>query len=110
MDRALNSIAQMLRLAESEDRPFPPTLLFEEGWMLRLVLQWFAESNTTGHDLSFAPDARWYSETRLASAFLPRFRGDKLAEGYTHADGVIGQFRIGENTQAELTLKSALSD
>ncbi len=74
--------------------------------MLRLVLLWFAESNTTGHDLSSAPDARWYSEARLASTFLPRYRGDKLAEGYTHADGVIGHFRIGENGQGELTLKS----
>ena len=74
--------------------------------MLRLVLQWFSESNTTGHDLSFAPDARWYSEARLASAFLPRYRGDKLAEGYTHADGVIGHFRIGETGQADLTLNS----
>ncbi len=106
MDRALDSIVRLLRRAESEDRPFPPTLLFEEGWMLRLVLQWFAESNTTGHDLSFAPGARWYSEARLASAFLPRHRGDKLAEGYTHADGVIGHFQIRENTQAELTLKT----
>ncbi len=106
MDRALDSIGRLLRGAEGEDRPFPPTLLFEEGWMLRLVLQWFSESDTTGHDLSFAPGARWFSEARLASAFLPRYRGDKLAEGYTHADGVIGHFQIGENTQAELTLKS----
>ena len=74
--------------------------------MLRLVLQWFAESNTAGHDLSFTSNARWFSEARLASAFLPRYRGDKLAEGYTHADGVIGQFRIGETGQAELTLET----
>ena len=72
--------------------------------MLRLVLQWFAISNTTGHDLTFAPEARWFSEARLASAFLPRYRGDKLAEGYTHADGVIGHFLIGETGQTELTL------
>lgn len=105
MDRALDYITELLRRAGSDDRPFPATLLFEEGWMLRLVLQWFAESNTTGHELSFAPDARWFSEARLASAFLPRHRGDKLAEGYTHADGVIGHFRIGETGQADLTLK-----
>ena len=106
MDKALDCIAELLRRAESDDRPFPPTLLFEEGWMLRLVLQWFAKSNTTGHDLSFAPDARWYSEARLASAFLPQYRGDKLAEGYTHADGVIGHFQIGKTGQAELTLET----
>jgi hypothetical protein len=106
MDKALDSIARLLCRAQCEDRSFPPTLLFEEGWMLRLVLQWFAESDTTDHDLSFAPDARWFSEARLASAFLPRYRGDKHAEGYTHADGVIGHFQIGETGQAELTLES----
>ncbi len=41
MDKALDCISELLRLAESDDRPFPRTLLFEEGWMLRLVLQWF---------------------------------------------------------------------
>ncbi len=74
--------------------------------MLRLVLQWFAESHTTDHELSFAPNSRWFSEARLASAFLPRYRGDKQAEGYTHADGVIGHFEIGEAGQADLVLRS----
>lgn len=105
MDKALESIGALLRRAGTDSRPFPPTLLFEEGWMLRLVLQWFAESGTDGHDLSFASSARWFSEARLASAFLPRSRNDKLAEGYTHADGAIGHFRIGETTQAELKLE-----
>lgn len=101
----MDSIAALLRRAGTDNRPFPPTLLFEEGWMLRLVLQWFAESRTNGHDLSFAPDARWYSEARLASAFPPKRRGDKLGEGYTHADGAIGHFRVGEKGQADLKLE-----
>lgn len=74
--------------------------------MLRLVLQWFAEADTQTHPFSFAPGARWYSEARLASAFLARHRGDVHAEGYTHADGAIGHFEIGSAGQAELTLKS----
>jgi hypothetical protein len=53
-----------------------------------------------------SPGARWFSEARLASAFLPRYRGDTLAEGYTHADGVVGHFRIGETGQAELKLEN----
>jgi len=73
--------------------------------MLRLVFQWFAESGARNHELSFAPGAHWFSEARLASAFLPRNRGDKFAEGYTHADGVIGHLRIGEATRAELKLE-----
>lgn len=74
--------------------------------MLRLVLQWFDESKVLGHDLSFAPGSRWFSEARLASAFLPRYRGDKIAEGYTHADGVVGHFQIGKTGRAELSLET----
>jgi hypothetical protein len=106
MEKALNCISELLRLAENETPPFPPTLVFEEGWMLRLVLQWFAKSRTTGHELSFAPDARWFSEARLASPFAPRSRPDKLAEGYTHADGVIGHFQIGNKGQSDLTIQT----
>jgi hypothetical protein len=106
MKRVLNSIQQLLTLAEKEDRNFPPTLLFEEGWMLRLVLRWFAESTIAGHDLSFAPNARWFSEARLASAFLPRRRGDEYAEGHTHADGVVGHFQVGRTGRSNIALDS----
>jgi hypothetical protein len=105
MNRMINSITEMLRRADGTATSFPPTLLFEEGWMLRLVLQWFAESRNHGHPLSFATDARWYSEALLASAFLARHRGDPLAEGLTHADGVVGHFSIGDAGQADLNLR-----
>lgn len=104
MENALQGIGDLLRQAAQEDPPFPPTLLFEEGWMLRLVLQWFSGSEVADHDLSFQPGARWFSEALLGSTFLSRYRGDKFAEGYTHADGVIGHFQIGKTNQAELSL------
>ena len=74
--------------------------------MLRLVLSWFNETQYQGHRLSFLPDATWFSESLLTSPFLSRYRGDKLAEGYTHADGAIGHFDIGSKGKAELKLKS----
>ena len=104
MDTALATVADLMRRAKTDDRCFPATLLFEEGWMLRLVVQWFGQVGQVDHDLSFAPGARWFSEARLASAFLPQMRGDKQAESHTHADAVIGHFKIGEGTQAELKL------
>lgn len=106
MQQILDRINALLRIADGENRNFPPTLLFEEGWMLRLVLQWFSNSRVAGHELSFHAGAGWFSEARLASTFLPRYRGDKLAEGYTHADGVIGHIRIGQIAQAELSLQA----
>ena len=77
MDTALNLIAHLVAQADADDPPFPRTLVFEEGWMLRLVVQWFSQSEVTDHELSFASGARWFSEGRLASVYLPRYRGDK---------------------------------
>ena len=87
----------------------PPTELYNEGWMLRLVLDWFASHSVESHVLSFSPGSRWFSEAQLPSAFLPRARPDDKAEGWTHADGVIGQFAIREGSRAEPLFSPAAS-
>ena len=94
----------MLGRSTSSDRVFPATLLFEEGWMLRLVLDWFAVHRTVDHPLAFDASARWFSEAILTPPFLPRYRGDPHGEGFTHADGAIGHFQIGSTGQANLSL------
>ena len=38
MEHALEKIGRLLEAAGTDYGRFPPTLLFEEGWMLRLVL------------------------------------------------------------------------
>lgn len=101
---ALESVQSMLRSASSGQPLFPPTLLYNEGWLLRLVLNWFARHDVQDHPLSFAVNAKWFSEALLPSAFLARYRGDKLAENWTHADGVVGHFLIGDEGKADLTL------
>lgn len=98
-------IADLLAKAAGADRVFPATDLYNEGWMLRLVLDWFSRYPDVDYDLNFGEGSRWYSEALLPSAFLPRMRGDKLAELWTHADGVIGHFSIGENGSGDLSLK-----
>lgn len=97
-------ISELLAKAAGADRVFPATDLYNEGWMLRLVLDWFSRNPDVDHDLRFGEGSRWYSEALLPSAFLPRKRGDKLAESWTHADGVIGHFSIGENGTGDLSL------
>ncbi len=47
---------------------------------------------------------RWYSEALLPSAFLRQSRRDSRAESWTHADGVIGHFNIGNGAKGNLTL------
>ncbi len=63
--------------------------------MLRLVLDWFAHQPPTGHPFDVLPGNGWRSEMLLPSAFLPRYRGDELAESFTNADAVIGATCLG---------------
>lgn len=94
----------MLESCVTESPLFPPTLLYNEGWLLRLVLDWFSTHRDVSHPLAFSENAQWFSEALLPSAFLARHRGDSLAESWTHADGVIGHFLIGDKNKAGLSL------
>ena len=73
--------------------------------MLRLILDWAQQHAPGSHPLAFLPDARWYSEALLWPQFLARRRGDKLAETWTHADGVVGHFNVGGMSKEGLTLR-----
>ena len=99
-------IADLLAAADKPDSALPPTDLYNEGWMLRLVLDWFSKNQPEKAAIKFADGARWYSEALLPSAFLTRERGDPLSESWTHADGVVGHFDIGANGAGDLTLKA----
>ena len=102
----IDRINDMLRLASSKGRLFPATVFYNEGWLLRLIVDWFSRNQCTGHPLNFNHDARWFSEALLPSQFFARHRGDNLAEGWTHADGVIGHVLIGEASLADTKIAS----
>lgn len=97
-------MSTMLEACSGSRPVFPPTDLYNEGWMLRLVLDWYSAHEVPGHPLTVPQGSRWYCEALLPSPFLPRHRGDKGAESWTHADGVIGQFNIGEGNKGGLSL------
>ena len=71
------------------------------------MLDWFAGHGGDRYPLSPKPGARWFSQAWLPSAFLSRYRGDRLAEARTHADGVLGHFHIGDPGTAALSLDSS---
>ena len=82
----LETIRALLEKLDSDKRNMPPTELYSEGWLLRVILHWFYKNQVSGHLLSFLPGADWYSEDLLDSKYLPAYRGDELAESYIHAD------------------------
>ena len=100
----LEGIHALIDAADSEPHRFPPTLLYNEGWMLRLVLGWFHDHEVSGHMLAFHSGATWFSEGLLPSPFRPRHRGDRRAEARTHADGILGHVSIGSAAKADAVL------
>ena len=108
-------LVAILKSCQSGDRDkhhFPPTEVFNEGWMLRLVLDALKTVDVPGHPLKFADGATWYSEARLSSPFLRKpktvrsdGKRDTIGEGYTNADGVIGHFAFDQDHKTKLLLK-----
>ena len=101
----LTRIAGMLGCCDGDETVMPPTQLFNEGWLLRLALDWFAAHPEVQHELAVPQGCRWYSEALLPSPFPPRQRGDGRGESHTHADGVVGDFDIGGTGDGELVLR-----
>jgi len=104
----LERIKTIYQTCDSDDPVVPPTMLFNEGWLLRLILDWFSNNRIQGHQLDFDSNFRWYSEALLRSPFLPRHRGDPLSESWTHADAVVGNFAITDKFNSELQLTSSI--
>ncbi len=96
MNPAESEILAILRSIESAAPTVPPTILYNEGWLLRLVLA-AAANGACGLPFLWQRNSRWFSEALLPPAFLPRHRGDHLAESFTHADAVIGQFAFADS-------------
>jgi hypothetical protein len=97
-------ILDILTTTVSETPQLPATIIFNEGWMLRLMLDALAQVPALEHRLAFEPHATWYSEALLPSAFRPRNRADALSESYTHADAGIGHINVAKSGDAYLRL------
>jgi hypothetical protein len=54
----LRRIAELLGRCGSEGSVLPPTELYNEGWLFRLIIDWFERNRYLPHRLSFLPEAR----------------------------------------------------
>ena len=97
-------VAGLLLRCGTETAVLPPTELYNEGWLLRLTLDWFERNRSAAHPFALRSGARWYSEALLSSRFLPTRRRDPLAESFTHADGILGHFEISPGERGEATV------
>ena len=90
----MRTVTELLLACGTQGSVLPPTALFNEGWLLRLTLEALSDPVFSGSPLSPVEGAQWFSEGLLPSQFLPTERRDPLAEGWTHADAVVGHFQV----------------
>jgi len=84
-----------------------PTILYNEGWMTRLLVEVSKDARIRLGNIDFAVIEHWYSEGLMSSPFLARSRKDDLAEGYTHADMALGDFRVDFANRGDITVEGA---
>jgi hypothetical protein len=93
--------AMLEGLGDGGDEHLPKTELYNEGWLLRLVLSAAAR---LGADLPIPirphTEARWFTQALLATAFSHSPQNEDL----TLADGIVGHFRFRRGTWLGLEL------
>ena len=101
----MDLITHYLSSFDPQNPNFRPTEIYNENWLLKLVLNQAAAHEGGRFPLAFNAGSTWFSEAQLPTIFKARYRGDPLAEARTNADGVIGHIVIGKHGKADLTLK-----
>ena len=100
----MDLISDLITSFDPKKPNFRPTEIYNESWLIKLVLHQASTIKDEDNFLNFLPGSTWYSEGLLPTAFKARVQGDPLSESRTNADGVIGQIRIGSKAKADLEL------
>ncbi len=107
-----NIIADLTKIADTYDF-FPKTTIYNEGWLLRIILYLFKNNdilrNKTASFLPFPKNAIIYSEGQLFTPFKMRKHKDKVSEKNTHVDGIVGYFNINSTTKSGIELNKNFS-
>ena len=74
-----------------------PTEFYNEGWLLKVLVLAVTNSGLKAHPLFISEENKFFSEGLLPSPFLTKGKKNPFAESHTHADGVIGDFIIGND-------------
>jgi len=103
----IKEIANILDRCHDITTNISPTILYNEGWMTRLLVNISIDAGIQLQGVNFGEIKKWYSEGLLSSPFLPRSRTDTLAEGYTHADMVLGDFEVDASNRGDIVIKGS---
>jgi len=99
-----NILIDILKNFDPQNPTFRPTEIYNEGWLLKILLNEYSKPENREGLLKFSEGATWFSESMLPTKFTARKRGDNKAESRTNADGVIGHIKVGDEGKADLKL------
>ena len=97
------AFAELLNSIFLEKNHFLRTHIFEEGWMLRILMHLHTQGNSC-FPIETMKDSFWYLEAQIQTPFKARYRSDPLSESRTHTDGAFGYFTIDSETKSGLKL------
>ncbi len=103
----IDTVARILSRCSRPETNICPTILYNEGWMARLLVEVSIQAQLKLSDVDFGCIQHWYSEGLLSSPFLARSRKDSLAEGYTHADIALGDFHVDSANRGDISIDGA---
>lgn len=101
----MDLLSELISSFDPSNPNFRPTELYNESWLIKLVLHQASKIPDETFPLGFLPGSTWFSEALLPTAFKARYQGDPLSEARTHADCVIGHIRIGAKAKVDLELE-----
>lgn len=89
-------IRDLLKFFEYWKKYTHPTEFYNEGWLLKILVFAVTDFGLKDHILYVDESDEFFSEALLYSPFLSQKGQKSFAESHTHADGVIGNFTIGD--------------
>ena len=91
-------------IISSIDSNFPninPTVIYNEGWMSRLLVKQSLIEKSKVKGLDFSKISNWTSEALISSPFV---QANTHREGYTHADIALGDFVVEFNRRGDINI------
>lgn len=97
----MEDILEIIKSIDSDHSHLNPTVIYNEGWMTRLLVNNSIRYSIKIKGLDFGRMEKWTSEALISSPFI---RADFDREGYTHADIVLGDFSVSYETRGEIVI------
>jgi hypothetical protein len=97
----MKSIIDIITSIDTHSPNLNPTVIYNEGWMTRLLVNQSLKEKTIFSGLDFGEITNWTSEALISSPFV---RAPKFREGYTHADIALGDFEADYKNRGEIII------